>query len=126
MRGASKRGHENEFCTKFWGSWRPYFRCSSSRTEKTCIYSHACTACSIVPTHAFVDLKSRTDRNTPSRLKIDFRLFKYNGFLCYNGYNGFCCFYRFSTCLRTELIGSVRIMVPSQSGWRPNEDMKMS
>ncbi len=24
--------------------------------------------------------RSRTDRNTPSRLKIDFRLFKYNGF----------------------------------------------
>ncbi len=26
-------------------------------------------------------LRSRTDRNTPSRLKIDFRLFEYNGFL---------------------------------------------
>ena len=24
--------------------------------------------------------RSRTDRNTPSRLKIDFRLLKYNGF----------------------------------------------
>ena len=57
VRGASKRGHENEFCTKFWGSWRPYFRCSSSKTEKTCIYSHACTACSIGTARAFVDLK---------------------------------------------------------------------
>ncbi len=36
--------------------------------------------------------RSRTDRNTPSRLKIDFRLFKYNGFLSYNGYNGFRLF----------------------------------
>ncbi len=34
-------------------------------------------------------LRSRTDRNTPIGLKIDFRLFKYNGFLIYNGYNGF-------------------------------------
>ncbi len=29
--------------------------------------------------------RSRTDRNTPSRLKIDFWLFKYNGFF-YNGH----------------------------------------
>ena len=36
--------------------------------------------------------RSRTDRNTPSRLKIDFRLLKYNGFLSYNGYNGFLLF----------------------------------
>ena len=28
-----------------------------SKTEKTCIYSHGCTACSIGTTHAFVDLK---------------------------------------------------------------------
>ena len=28
----------------------------------------------------------QTDRNTPSRFKIDFCLFKYNGFLSYNGY----------------------------------------
>ena len=47
--------------------------------------------------------RSRTDRNTPSRLKIDFRLFKYNGFLSYSGYNGFLLFYRVSTCLRTKL-----------------------
>ena len=33
--------------------------------------------------------RSRTDRNTPSRLKIDFGLFKYNGYFSYNGYNGF-------------------------------------
>ena len=37
-------------------------------------------------------LRSRTDRNTPSRLKIDFRLLKYNRFLSYNGYNGFLLF----------------------------------
>ncbi len=34
-------------------------------------------------------LKSRTDRNTPSRLKIDLGKSGYNGFFCYNGYNGF-------------------------------------
>ena len=33
--------------------------------------------------------RSRTDRNTPSRLKIDFRLFIYNGYFSYNGYNRF-------------------------------------
>ena len=36
--------------------------------------------------------RSRTDRDTPSRLKIDFRLLKYNRFLSYNGYNGFLLF----------------------------------
>ena len=34
-------------------------------------------------------LRSRTDRNTPSRLKIDLGKSGYNGFLSYNGYNGF-------------------------------------
>ncbi len=34
-------------------------------------------------------LRSRTDRNTPSRLKIDLGKSGYNGFVCYNGYNGF-------------------------------------
>jgi hypothetical protein len=28
----------------------------------------------------------QTDRNTNSRFKIEFLLFKYNGFLSYNGY----------------------------------------
>ena len=32
--------------------------------------------------------RSRTDRNTPSRLKIDLGKSGYNGFF-YNGYNGF-------------------------------------
>ncbi len=59
VRGASKRRHENEFCNKFWCFWRPYFRCSSSRTEKPSISSHARTACSIGTklTHAFVGPK---------------------------------------------------------------------
>ncbi len=35
--------------------------------------------------------RSRTDRNTPSRLKIDFRISAIKGFLSYNGYNGFGC-----------------------------------
>ena len=37
-------------------------------------------------------LRSRTDRNTPSRLKIDLGKSGYNGFFCYNGYNGFLPF----------------------------------
>ena len=34
-------------------------------------------------------LSSRTDRNTPRRLKVDLGKSGYNGFFCYNGYNGF-------------------------------------
>ena len=34
-------------------------------------------------------LRSRTDWNTPSRLKIDLGKSGYNGFFSYNGYNGF-------------------------------------
>ena len=34
--------------------------------------------------------RSQTDRNTPSRWKIDLGQSEYNGFLSYNGYNGFC------------------------------------
>ena len=35
--------------------------------------------------------RSQTDRNTPklSEWKIDFGKSGYNGFFCYNGYNGF-------------------------------------
>ena len=33
--------------------------------------------------------RSRTDRNTPSRLKIPLGISGYNVFFCYNGYNGF-------------------------------------
>ena len=33
--------------------------------------------------------RSLTDRNTPSRMKIDLGQSGYNGFLSYNGYNGF-------------------------------------
>ena len=33
--------------------------------------------------------RSQTDRNTPSRLIIDLGQSGYNGFLSYNGYNGF-------------------------------------
>ncbi len=54
--------------------------------------------------------RSRTDRNTPSRLKIDFRLFKYNGFLSYNGYNGFWLFLPVFDMFDDE-IGYVRIIV---------------
>ena len=45
----------------------------------------------------------QTDRNTPSRFKIDFLFFKYNGFFCYNGFiTDFFGFYRFLTFLRTK------------------------
>ena len=48
-------------------------------------------------------LRSRTDRNTPSRFKIDFCFFKYNGFFGYNGFiTDFLDFNRFSTFLRTK------------------------
>ncbi len=33
--------------------------------------------------------RSLTDRNTPRRVKIDLGQSGYNGFLSYNGYNGF-------------------------------------
>jgi hypothetical protein len=33
--------------------------------------------------------RSLTDRNTTSQLKIDLGQSGYNGFFCYNGYNGF-------------------------------------
>ncbi len=36
--------------------------------------------------------RSLTGRNTPSRLKIDLGQSEYNGFLSYNGYNGFLLF----------------------------------
>ena len=38
--------------------------------------------------------RSRTDRNTPSRLKIDLGKSGYNGFFCHNGYNGFLTDFR--------------------------------
>ena len=34
-------------------------------------------------------LRSRNERNTPSRLKIALGKSGYNVFFCYNGYNGF-------------------------------------
>jgi hypothetical protein len=56
--------------------------------------------------------RSRTDRNTPSRLKIYFRLFKYNGFLSYNGYNGFLLFLPVFDMFEDK-IGYVRVRVPT-------------
>ncbi len=69
--------------------------------------------------------RSQTDQNTPSRLKIVFGLFKYNGFLSYNGYNGFLLFLPVFDMFEDE-IEYVWVRVPTQSGWRPNEDMKMN
>ena len=37
-------------------------------------------------------LRSLTDRNTPSRMKIYLGQSGYNGFFSYNGYNGFLVF----------------------------------
>jgi hypothetical protein len=54
--------------------------------------------------------RSRTDRNTHSRLKIDLKLYKYNGFLSYNGYNGFWLFLPVFDKFGYE-IGSVRIKI---------------
>ncbi len=70
-------------------------------------------------------LRSRTDRNTPSRLKTDLGKSGYNGFFCYKGYNGFLTdfnvFDRFITDFELQ-----RMRAPTQSVWRPNEDTKMS
>ena len=49
----------------------------------------------------------------------------YNGFLSYNGYNGFLLFLPVFDMFEYE-IGNVRIIIESQSGCCPNEDMKMS
>jgi hypothetical protein len=50
--------------------------------------------------------RSRTDRNTPSRLTIENRFsnFRHQWIFCYNGFiTDFMYFYRFSTCLRSNL-----------------------
>ena len=59
--------------------------------------------------------RSLTDRNTPSRLKIDLGQSGYNGFLSYNGYNGFLLFLPVFDMFEDE-IGYVRVRVPTQSG----------
>ena len=46
--------------------------------------------------------RSQTDRNTPSRLKIDFGQSGYNGFLSYNGYNGVLVFLPFFDMFEDE------------------------
>ena len=46
--------------------------------------------------------RSLTDRNSPSRLKIDLGQSGYNGFLVITDITDFSCFYRFLTCLRTK------------------------
>jgi hypothetical protein len=55
-------GHPNEdmkmsSAPSFRGPGGHFFRCSSSRTVKTLMYSQDCAACSRGTTHAFVDLK---------------------------------------------------------------------
>ena len=47
-------------------------------------------------------LRSKTDRNTPSRLKIDLGQSEYNGFLSCNGYNGFLLFFPFFDMFEDE------------------------
>ncbi len=46
--------------------------------------------------------RSRTDRNTPSRLIIDLGESGYNGFLSYNGYNAFELFLPFFDMFEDE------------------------
>ncbi len=55
-------------------------------------------------------LRSRTNRNTPSRLKIDLGQSQYNGFLSYNGYNGLLLFLPIFDMFEDE-IGYVRIII---------------
>ena len=47
--------------------------------------------------------RSQSDRNTPSRLKIDLGQSGYTEFLVITDITDFRSFYRFSTCLRTKL-----------------------
>ena len=54
--------------------------------------------------------RSLTDRNTPSRFKIDLGQSGYNGFLSYNGYNGVFLFFTFFDMFEDE-IGYVRIII---------------
>ena len=113
MRGASKRGHENEFCTNFGAPGGHIFDVVAQGLKK-----HVFTA-TMLAQHVASELRirlwtsrSRTDRNTPSRLKIYFRLFKYNGFLSYNGYNGFLLFLPVFDMFEDK-IGYVRVRVPT-------------
>ena len=55
-------------------------------------------------------LRSQTDRNTPSEMKIYLGQSGYNGFLSYNGYNGFWLFLPVFDKFEYE-IGSVRIKI---------------
>jgi hypothetical protein len=57
---------------------------------------HVFTVTAMLAQHVASELRMRlwtsrclTDRNIPSRLKIDLGQSGYNGFFCYNGYNGF-------------------------------------
>ncbi len=67
----------------------------------------------------------QTDRNTPSRFKIDFLLFKYNGFWVITDINRFFLILPVFDIFEDE-IGGVRITIESQWGGEPNEVMKMS
>jgi hypothetical protein len=47
-------------------------------------------------------LRSQTDRNTPSQMKIYLGQSGYNGFFSYNGYNGFLLFLPFFDMFEDE------------------------
>ncbi len=64
-------------------------------------------------------------RSCTSSIENPIFTFKYNGFLSYNEYIGFMRFLPVFNMFEYE-IGNVRIIIESQSGWRSNEDMKMS
>jgi hypothetical protein len=50
----------------------------------------------------FLPLRSLTERNTPSRIKIYLGKSGYNGFLIYNRYNGFLMFLTFFDMFEDE------------------------
>ncbi len=52
-------------------------------------------------------------------------MFKYNGFLSYNGYINVLKILPVFDIFEDEIVG-VRIIIEAESGGRPNEDMKMS
>ena len=67
-------------------------------------------------------LRSLTDRNTPSRMKIYLGQSGYNGFLSYNGYKTDFSEFRILPVfdIFENDFGGVRIIIECQTGWRPD------
>ncbi len=105
VRVASQRGHENEFCTKFWGSWTGghIFDVVALGLKKHVFTAMLAQHVASEPRMRLWTPRCQSDRNTPSRFKIDFDFLNITYFLVITDITDFSCFYRFSTCLNTKL-----------------------